>query len=300
MDTIKAQRFGVEIEMTGISREDASKKLAGLWGTNSTYAGHKTWKTTDTKGRTWMFERDGSISSERKVNGQRMRANDDLSTEMVTPILNYEDIELLQDAVRTLRKAGALVNESCGIHVHVDAANHNAKSLRNLVNIMASKDDLLYRALQIDHNREYSYAKKVESNLVEQVNRIKPETTEALASIWYKGNTTNRYYHYDNSRYHGLNLHAVWSKGTAEFRLFNSTLHAGEVKAYIQLCLAISAQAIAQKSARPEKTTSTNEKFTFRTWLLRLGLIGDEFDTCRKHLLENLQGDAGHRYANAA
>ena len=33
-----------------------------------------------------------------------------------------------------------------------------------------------------------------------------------------------------------------------------------------------------------------NEKYTFRTWLLRLGLIGDEFKTARHHLLKNLDG----------
>lgn len=34
---------------------------------------------------------------------------------------------------------------------------------------------------------------------------------------------------------------------------------------------------------------SSNEKYTFRTWLLRLGMIGDEFKTARKFLLENLE-----------
>ena len=88
-----------------------------------------------------------------------------------------------------------------------------------------------------------------------------------------------------------LNLHSVFNKGTIEFRLFNSTLHAGEVKSYIQLCLAISHQALIQKSARKTKTQSDNEKYTFRTWLLRLGLIGDEFKTARQHLLKNLDGN---------
>ncbi len=87
-------------------------------------------------------------------------------------------------------------------------------------------------------------------------------------------------------RYKGLNLHSVFYKGTLEFRIFNSTLHAGEIKSYIQLCLAISNQALEQKSARFRKTTSTNEKYTFRTWLLRLGFIGDEFKTARLHLYE--------------
>ncbi len=82
----------------------------------------------------------------------------------------------------------------------------------------------------------------------------------------------------------------MFQKGTIEFRLFNSTTHAGKIKTYIQLCLAISAQALNQSSASRIKTTSTNEKYTFRTWLLRLGMIGDEFKTARKFLLENLEG----------
>ena len=90
--------------------------------------------------------------------------------------------------------------------------------------------------------------------------------------------------------YHCLNLHSVFQKGTIEFRLFNSTTHAGKVKTYIQFCLAISGQALNQTCAATRKTTSTNEKYTFRTWLLRLGMIGDEFKTARKFLLENLEG----------
>ena len=110
-----------------------------------------------------------------------------------------------------------------------------------------------------------------------------------LERLWYNGES-NRYIHYDTSRYHALNLHSVFSKGTIEFRLFNSTLHAGEVKAYIQLCLAISHQALVQKSASRCQTHSDNEKYTFRTWLLRLGMIGDEFKTARQHLLKHLEG----------
>ena len=108
--------------------------------------------------------------------------------------------------------------------------------------------------------------------------------------MWYNG-ASRRYQHYDDSRYRALNLHSVFSKGTIEFRLFNSTLHAGEVKSYIQLCLAISHQGLVQKSASRARTQSENEKYTFRTWLLRLGMIGDEFKTARLHLLKNLEGN---------
>ena len=112
---------------------------------------------------------------------------------------------------------------------------------------------------------------------------------EEVERIWY-GGTSRRDTHYDDSRYHCLNLHSVFQKGTVEFRLFNGTVHAGKIKAYIQLCLAIGAQALNQSCASRRKTVTENEKYTFRTWLLRLGLIGDEFKTARGHLLEHLDG----------
>ena len=55
----------------------------------------------------------------------------------------YDDIPLLQEVVRTLRHGGAKVNDSCGIHVHIGLGSHTAQTLRNLVNIMAAKEDLL-------------------------------------------------------------------------------------------------------------------------------------------------------------
>jgi len=97
--------------------------------------------------------------------------------------------------------------------------------------------------------------------------------------------------HYHSSRYRCLNLHSVFQKGTIEFRAFNATLHAGVIKAYLQFCLAITAQAHNQRSAQAKKTVSENEKYTFRVWLLRLGMIGDEFKTARHHLLNHLEGN---------
>ena len=93
-----------------------------------------------------------------------------------------------------------------------------------------------------------------------------------------------------------MNLHSVFYRGTVEWRCFNSTLHAGEVKAYVNLCLAISAQAIMQRSTVMRKTASENELFTFRVWLVRLGLNGDEFKTTRDHLLKHLEGDRAWRF----
>lgn len=62
------------------------------------------------------------------------------------------------------------------------------------------------------------------------------------------------------------------------------------------ICLAMSAQAITQRSAVMRKTQSDNELYTFRVWLVRLGLNGDEFKNTRDHLLANLEGDRAWRY----
>jgi len=158
---------------------------------------------------------------------------------------------------------------------------------------MASKEDLLYKALKVNVDRE-RYCKKIDTSFLDDLNNKRPKTLAELNAIWYKG-TDRSHIHYENSRYHGVNLHSVFSKGTIEFRIFNSTNHSGKIKAYLQLCLAISHQALTQKSASHTKTQSTNEKYTFRTWLLRLGLVGDEFKTARHHLLENLEGNIAWR-----
>lgn len=261
------------------------------FGTASHYerGGYDTYTAADRKGRVWKIMSDSSINTE-GMGGE-------YASEVVTPILQYGDISDLQEILRQLRRAGAKANSSCGIHIHVGAEKHTAKTLRNLVNIMASKQDMIYKALQISPNRASRYCKKLEANIIEKFNSQKPDTKDEIADIWYDGYGSSRNSHYNSSRYHGLNLHAVFTKGTVEFRLFNSTAHAGKLKAYIQFCLAVNNQALTQRSASPRITVSGNERYTFRTWLLRLGLIGDEFKTARKHLLANLNGDIAWRYS---
>lgn len=289
---MRTQRFGIEIEMTGITRETAASTIANYFHSSATHVGgvYDTYTVRDDHDRLWKIVSDASIHCESR-RGQT--SSGQYSVEFVSPICIYDDVETIQELIRKLRAAGAKVNDSCGIHVHVDAAPHNEKTLRNIVNIMAAKEDLLYKALKVEVEREY-YCKKADTRFLEELNRRRPKSMDQFERIWYNG-ISGRNSHYDNTRYHALNLHSVFSKGTIEFRLFNSTLHAGEVKSYIQLCLAISHQALVQKGASRSRTQSPNEKYTFRTWLLRLGLIGDEFKTARIHLLKNLEGNIAWR-----
>ena len=302
---MKNQTIGVEIEMTGITKAEAAEVAVNFLGGRIAreYDGYDTYNIIAPDQRVWKIMNDASIKTMKNTKGKlKAISNKDYSVELVTPILRYEDIETLQELIRRLRKAGAVSDSElqCGIHIHIGAKDHTPNTLKNLVNLMAAKEDLIYKSLEIDPAR-VRWCKKVNEDLIQAINKKKPKTLEQLADLWYNGyGFENRDRHYHTSRYHGLNLHSTFTKGTIEFRLFNGTLHAGKIRSYIVLCLAISHQALTQKSASARRTHTDNEKYTFRCWLLRLGLIGEEFKNCRMHLMKALDGNSAWRNPNAA
>jgi len=292
-------RFGIEVEFTGITRTQAAKVAADfLNGTISEdYDHYDTKQITAPDGRVWKFMFDSSIKAQKKENGRLVSAGDIYKVELVSPILSYrEDIDTLQGLIRKLRKAGGLTNSSAGIHIHLDGSNHTPKSIRNFINIIASKNDLFYKALQIEPDR-MRYCKKMDEYLVDRINQKKPKTFDQIENIWYEGYGENKNHHYHSSRYHFLNLHSFFTRHrTVELRGFNSELHAGKVRSYIVLALALNQQALTQRSASSKKNQTENEKFAMRTYLNRIGFIGDEFKNCREHLCRHLAGSAAWRF----
>ena len=261
---MKNQTFGVEIETTGLGRERTAQVIAELFGTTARYIGRHLgdWHIPMPDGRKWVVERDGSVT--------------DPSAEVVSPVCRWDDIPMVQEVVRALRQAGAKADASCGIHIHVGLGEHTPQSLRRLTNIVNAKEDLLTQALGISPSRRRQWCKPVDPAFLAELNRRKPATMDALAQLWYKTNnpTTSDWRdcassHYDHSRYHLLNLHAAFSTErpahTIEFRAFNGTLHAGEVKAYIQLCLAISHQALTTKAASRNRHAPVAGSRTFKS-----------------------------------
>ena len=300
---LKNQLFGVEVEMTGITREKAARLVAGVLGTTPSHPESNCYHTrtiADQAARKWKIMRDSSITPIR--NDDTIEPLDEYRVEFVTPPLNYSDIELLQNIIRKLRENGAKAHSSCGIHIHVDGANHTAVSLRRLVNFMTARQDLIYEALQIG-DRESNWCHKLNKTLLDAMKKDKNLTKEKTEEIWYSRANDGYcggidHQHYNSTRYHGVNLHSFFTKGTVEFRLFNSTLHAGKIKAYIQFCLAVSAWAITSQEKivfRSMEGYSPEQKVTIMRNILthRLGLYGDEFKTCRLHLMTPLKKAAG-------
>lgn len=80
-------------------------------------------------------------------------------------------------------------------------------TLRNLVNIVNAKEDLLTQALGISYSRRERWCKPVEPEFLAALNRKKPSTMDAFAELWYKHSGGSSYdwrrcagRYYDGSR----------------------------------------------------------------------------------------------------
>ena len=68
-----------------------------------------------------------------------------------------------------------------------------------------------------------------------------------------------------------------------------------ETAAYTTFIQKLSEMAIAQKRVTAKEKEIVNEKYEFRCFLLRLGMIGDEYKQTRKILMKNLSGSAAFK-----
>ena len=292
MATVKNQRFGIEIETTGRTRRAVAEAIREVVGGAVAHVAQPTcfdpWVVRADDQRVWTVVADSSLSHADKAK----------QAEIVSPILSYRDVPTLQRVVRAVRAAGCRADGRCGIHVHVDATPHTPRSLCNLIKVVHANERHLVEALGVRRDRRQMYAKDIDQRLVDALCRKAPRTMEQLSRAWYGGRQPMPG-KFDRTRYHAVNLHSVFHRGTIEFRYFDGTLHAGKVRAYLTLTLAVSAYAMSVRHVRAARRTydGATTKYDFRVFLLRLGLIGEEFKNVRMHLLTRLKGSAAWRRA---
>lgn len=294
---LRDMRFGVEIEIKGMNRLKAAQIVASVVGgtveniasqmdpSTGTYYGYDCHAVKMADGRKWTAVNDGSLGT-------------DNSAEVVTPICTWADMETIQKVVRALRAAGGRVDQSCGLHVHVGVEALDGRSLINLARMMAVREPVLKNALGIQDARWSHYASQMSDGFKSRLRTVR--TKEDLNRAWYGGSRVfspvraGRRDHYHNSRYHGLNLHTVWYMNTVEFRYFEGTLHAGEVKAAI--CLAVASVAAATEPGWRQMREGRFANYAYYQWLHKIGLSGEEFRTVRYHLVKRLRDEQGRPY----
>lgn len=283
---IAERTFGVELELEGISREVAARTIQTVIGGEVRYTDddYETWTMTAPDGRVWKAMRDDSLY--------------EVHAEVVTPVLKMADLETLQKILRALRAAGAKASKRCGAHVHVGADDLNAQQLANLVKVFYRQEKLIVTACQVKRWR-MGFAQFTDDDFLERIERKRRFTSMRELNIAWFGSYTPHPMHYDHHRYRTLNLNNLWNeKKTVEFRLFNGTTHAGQLKANIQLalCLVTFAKEARAASANKQRTLNTEtSKYDVRVFLLRLGMIGEAFQTARHLLTKHLGGSTAWR-----
>jgi hypothetical protein len=288
----RSLRFGVEVECTGQTREKVAHAIQSVVGGEVAYIGAQgsldPWEVTDRSHRKWRVVSDASLTD----------APANLRAEVVTPILSYEDIPELQEVIRAVRRAGARATDCCGCHVHVSGDLFTGRTLGNLLKIFYRQQEIIIQAFGVRSDRLTKYTKRIDSALIKKIEKEHPETIADMNTIWFGSYTPNPQ-HYHPSRYSILNLASLYQHGSVEFRGANSSLHAGMIRAYIVFSLAIVAKALNSKRAcgKPRKYDPRSAKFDFRVFAaIGLGLMGDEFKTVRRNLLQNLPGDSAWKY----
>ena len=90
---------------------------------------------------------------------------------------------------------------------------------------------------------------------------------------------------------------------TIKFAWFHGKIAEDTVRACTDFISKLCEMAQKQKRAVAKEKAVENEKYAFRCFLLRLGMIGDDYKTSRKILLQNLTGSSafkcGHRKEEA-
>lgn len=195
--------------------------------------------------------------------------------------LVVNDADASEEVIRTLEakelieRTEEIDTEDTVTMITLPIAEHNGRSLKNLVFMLHSKSVLLGKAV----GRLGWY--RVSDKLIADLDAHTPESADDFLKILQDAG---------EDALQGLSF----EDGKIGF-IFPYTKEPDHLHTYMQLTTLMVNAAKEQHRVQPEKCKITNEKYTFRVWLMRLGMKGEEYKTARKLLLQNLKGHAAFR-----
>lgn len=222
------RKFGVEIEF-GLTASGTMQRIltelrnAGLSNSTSIHGhmGHS--------GSEWVVKRDASVPN---------------GGELVSPPLNFDnadDRNQVTRAVKALNDGGARTVTTAGIHVHVESGDLSAKQVAAVARLFVKFEDCIYRLASSGwetlRSGASTYCKPLSTTQAAKIARARNE--DQLKKAYYGNGYAFATSHSHASRYCGINLHSHFYRGTIEFRVFNSSLNARRVQAYIGMCMAM-------------------------------------------------------------
>ena len=155
---------------------------------------------------------------------------------------------------------------------------HSGRSLRNLIFLLYSRGHLISKSTGGDFGAE--------DELIEEL-KIESEYPNASGLIEH----LQKYETEHGRAVRGLEI----TEDKVVFTGFPVTDDPDEIQAFVHLASLMNRQAIGQNRIQSKPADETNEKYSMRTWLLRIGMNGEEFKDTRNILMKRLDGHTAFR-----
>lgn len=276
LEKMKRQFFTVELDLTGVSMWECEKIMADFLGDDELF---------DLSGRDWNINRNGSIIPVVRSTGEDSAPVEDFyQVQLITPILEYDDIPRLLKIIRCIRESGGISDAvyQCALHVHVRIEEQDEEVVHNLIRCLNKKKYLLEKALQIPDNRLIRFCDRAMERLGQQ-DCVESKLLQDLVNPWFE-DCTNKPILRSSSDFCDMGI---------EFFMFNGTLDEDRILSYVQLSLALVESASYLKNRLyHEPAQFVNEKHCMNDWLTNMYLSGDEFKTLKRVLLKNLSEES--------
>lgn len=250
-----------------MNRKELVKRLEGHFRVKANYLGAPSFAyQLETEDETYTIDREGKIIT---ALGEEVRLE-----KLLTEYEKAEPKEIETEEIETGTANEIVVAD---FEATFPMEGHNGRTLRNLVNMIYSKQGLIKKALEIEKDL-------IGEDFIIGINEVKIETLEdfktALEDISEKSCPGIEFDFYDK---------------TITFKFLQGEENTKKIKVYKQFVSILNENAKKLKYASAKVKPTDNEKYTFRTWLLRLGMIGEEYKLARKELLKNLSGNGAFR-----
>lgn len=244
--------YGLEIECGGLRNENELRRvIAGTRGVD--YGGHYSYHGSRTlglrcqengNGNLWVSENDGSLTGDASV------GPDNRGHEVISPVLRgVNGLTQARMVMKSLSRAGAKINKSCGLHVTVGVTNTSARFRRmgkgRQAQAIGRIVDLYDYFMDAGFNSLVSESRRPGSP--SQSMYARQFSIPGGQSFGVRGQESAKELLREGIGRGVLNIGNFTSNGTIEFRQHNGTLNGAKITNWALLCGRIVSWATTQE-----------------------------------------------------
>lgn len=261
-----------------MDRKEIIKTLGDHFGVKPKYMGVPSFiYQIETDTEIYSIDRAGKITTS---NGKEVDLDSVLTGQVASiqdePLEPTAPVELVVQ-VNSGDPVNSTISSNALLEVAVPLEGHTGITLRNLINLLYSKQVLVKRSLGIESNI-------IEDNFAKAINDANVDTLESFKTVIS-----------EIGEQYCPGIAFSFDSSTIIFKFFKAECSPEEIHAYTHLVGLLNQTAMKLKYTSSKGKDTDNDKFTFRLFLIRLGMVGDEYKTTRKILLAKLEGHSAFR-----